>query len=57
MKVTADKSQTYDYAQQIEDCYYSLLKVCNIQHCNATHVILTTVTITVNHQSCIFYSL
>ena len=32
-------------------------KVCNIQHCNATNVILTTVQITVNHQSCIFYEL
>ena len=55
MKVTADQCQTY--APQMEDFYYRLLKVCNIEYCNATRVILTTVKITLNPQSWIFHIL
>jgi hypothetical protein len=32
-------------------------KVCEIQHRDATYMILTTVKITANQQSCIFYTL
>jgi hypothetical protein len=53
MKVTADHSQIYAYAQQKEDFYHRLLRSVTYSIV-MQHVILTTVKITVNHQTFIF---